>query len=257
LSELRYLFMHYPDIRPSLLSYEQTLSYLHYIRQTYNASLVKLKMASQSFSFFFKNVLHQPYVIPKILFKAHENKLPKVLTKQQVLQILSSINNRKHRTIVALAYSTGMRLQEISNVKITDIDGKQHCIKVVSGKGKKDRIVNLCEEMLQELRVYYLQYHPQHYLFNGTIKSKPYSTRSIQLIFEKALKTIGLQQKGFSFHSLRHSYATHMIEQGADLQAIQMLMGHHHLSQTSQYLHLTTTRFNALPNPFATLINEQ
>jgi site-specific recombinase XerD len=249
--------MHYADQRPSTITYEQTLDYLHYIKKTFNSSRVKIKMALQSFSFFFKNVLKQPFVIPQFANNAHVNKLPKLLTIEQVGTIIDSIKNIKHRTIIALAYCTGLRISELSKLKIADIDGKQMCIHVLSGKGKKDRNVALPESMLEQLRSYYLEYKPELYLFSGQKKGTCYSIRSMQLIFKTALEKNDLNKPGISFHSLRHSYATHMVELGADIQAIQHLLGHHHLSQTTQYLHLSSKRFLALPNPYDELVKNK
>jgi site-specific recombinase XerD len=143
-----------------------------------------------------------------------------------------------------------MRLSEAANLKIEDIDSKAMRIKVVEGKGKKDRFVPLSQHLLQLLRIYYLEYKPIGYLFNSSKKGTKYSTRSIQQILQKALIKVGLQSKNYSIHTLRHSFATHLLDNGADLQAIQDFMGHHHISQTTQYLHLTTKRFNSIINPY-------
>ena len=207
-------------------------------------------MAAQAFAFFFKHVLQKPYQVPGFLFPARAAKLPVCMPVQDVITILNAIDNVKHKMIISLIYSTGLRLNEAVHLKIEDIDSKALCIKVVEGKGKKDRFVALSNNILTALRDYYLQYKPIVYLFNGTKKGKPYSCRTVQHISEKVLHKTNLQNKGYSIHSLRHSYATHLLENGAGLPAIKQLMGHHHLSQTMQYVHISTKHINSVVNPY-------
>lgn len=212
-------------------------------------------MAAQSISFFFKQVLLKPYQIPGVLYPAHCNKLPAVMSAEEVKQIITGIHNIKHKTIISVLYSTGMRLSEVANLKMQDIDSKTMRIKVVAGKGRKDRFVPLSAQLLGELRFYYIQYRPQVYLFNSSKGGVKYSIRSIQHILQQALIKLGLQSKNYSIHTLRHSFATHLLDNGADLQVIQQLMGHHHIAQTVQYLHLTEKRFNSIVNPYDVLFD--
>lgn len=212
-------------------------------------------MAAQSIAFFFRQVLYKPYQIPGVLYPAHSNKLPAVMSAGEVKQIITSIKNIKHKTIISLIYSTGMRLSEAAHLKMENIDSKTMKIKVVDGKGKKDRFVPLSAQLLQELRLYYLQYKPQVYLFNSSKAGAKYSVRSIQHILQQVLIKLGLQSKNYSIHTLRHSFATHLLDNGADLQVIQQLMGHHHIAQTVQYLHLTDKRFGNIVNPYDVLFD--
>ena len=253
LQELRFLFSYYPDIRPSKLTEELCLEYLFYLTKTLKCSRVKARMAAQSIACFFKQVLHQPYKIPSVLYPAHESKLPAVMSVAEVKLILDSIKNIKHKTIISLIYSTGMRLSEAANLKIIDIDSKAMRIKIVQGKGKKDRFVPLSVLLLDDLRFYFIQYKPTVYLFNSSKRGTKYSARSIQHILEKKLIELGLQGKNYSIHTLRHSFATHLLDNGADLQVIQELMGHHHIAQTLQYLHLSEKRFKDVVNPYDVL----
>lgn len=254
LSELRYLFAHYITTRPSEITEKMVVDYLIYLAKTLKCSKVKIKMASQSFSFFSRHVLKREYHSPKVLFTAHEHKLPAVMSADEVRRILQSVVNVKHRTLLSLVYSTGLRLQELCDLKIEHMDSKQKIIKVVAGKGRKDRIVPLSQGILAELRLYFLGYRPEIYLFNGSKKGKKYSPRMVQHILTKALIDLGLQSKDYSFHTLRHSYATHLYDNGTDLLTIQHLMGHQHISQTIQYLHLSTKRLASVVNPFDVLI---
>lgn len=211
-------------------------------------------MAAQAFSFFFKHVLQTPYQVPAFLFPAREDKLPVCMSVQDIIIVLNAVDNVKHKMILSLIYSTGLRLQELVSLKTENIDSKLMCIKVVEGKGKKDRFVALSANILTELRGYFRLYKPVLYLFNGTKKGTPYSCRSVQRILEKTLQKTNLTNKGYSIHTLRHSYATHLLENGADLPAIKQLMGHHHLSQTMQYVHISTKHINTVTNPYDVII---
>jgi len=211
-------------------------------------------MAANSFAFFFRQVQNKPYKIPSVLFAAHRNKLPAVMDVQEMYNTINAISNTKHKTLIALLYSTGMRLGEIASLKIADVDSKLMRIKVVEGKGKKDRFVPLSEQMLLQLRDYYRQYKPAIYLFNGAGSGKKYACRTIQHIMQTTLAKIGLQHKNYSVHTIRHSFATHLVDNGADLQLVQELMGHHHLAQTTQYLHLSSKRINNTVNPYDAML---
>ena len=211
LQELRYLFTYFNDVRPSHLTYEDTLSYLVYLNKTHGCSRVKSKMAANSFAFFFKQVQNKPYKIPSILFAAHSNKLPAVMQVQEMYDVIAALKNIKHKTLITLLYATGMRISEIANLKIADIDSKLMRIKIVSGKGKKDRFVPLSELVLTQLRLYYIQYRPVLYLFNGAGKGKRYATRTIQHVLQNTLVKIGLENKNYTVHTIRHSFATHLV----------------------------------------------
>lgn len=169
---------------------------------------------------------------------------------QEVYDVIKALTNVKHKTLIILLYSTGMRLSEIANLKMVDIDSKLMRIKIVNGKGKKDRFVALSPSVLLYLRAYYLQFRPEIFLFNGAVKGKKYAMRTIQHILQHTLAKLGLDRKNYSVHTIRHSFATHLIDNGADIQLIQELLGHHHLSQTTQYLHLSSKRINQTLNPF-------
>lgn len=256
LQELRFLFNYYHDTRPSAISYEMTVNYLVYLAKTLGCSRVKCKMAAQSFSFFFQKVLGKPYQTPPVLFGAQQNKLPAVMTQEEMHKLLSTVANLKHRTLLSLMYSTGMRLSEIANLKIGEVDSKQMRIRITAGKGKKDRYVPLSPLLLNELRLYYIQYRPEKFLFNGAGKGRKYAPRTIQRIMELTLIKAGLKNKNYSIHTIRHSYATHLLDNGTDLQAIQQLMGHQHINQTVHYLHLSTKRLQKIVNPYDLLMQQ-
>ena len=214
-------------------------------------------MAAQSISFFFRHVLKIAYVIPSVIYPRKSTTLPAVMSAGEIKILIDSVTNIKHRTIIMMLYSSGMRLCEIAALKITDIDSKLMRIKIVQGKGAKDRFTILSQQVLIELRAYYLIYKPTEYLFNGDKPGKRYSMRSIQHLVQKALIKIGLDSKNYSVHTIRHSFATHLVDNGTDLHTIKELLGHSSLQTTMQYLHLTSTRIDKVISPYDRLnLNE-
>jgi len=250
LSELRYVFAYYADIDPRDFSDEMMIQYLLYLTRTLGCSRVKCKMAAQSISFFFRHVLKNPYVIPTVIYPRTASKLPAVMSAAEIKMLIDGVKNLKHRTVIMMLYSTGMRLSEIAALKITDIDSKNMRIKVVQGKGAKDRFTILSEQVLQELRVYYIVYKPKEYLFNGLKAGKPFSMRSIQRLVQKALVKLSLDNKNYSVHTIRHSFATHLVDNGTDLHTVKELLGHTTLQTTMRYMHLSTTRIQNVVNPY-------
>lgn len=207
-------------------------------------------MAAQSISFFFRHVLKIAYVIPSVIYPRKSTTLPAVMSAGEIKILIDSVSNIKHRTIIMMLYSSGMRLCEIAALKITDIDSKLMRIKIVQGKGAKDRFTILSQQVLIELRAYYLIYKPKEYLFNGDKPGKRYSMRSIQHLVQKALIKIGLDSKNYSVHTIRHSFATHLVDNGTDLHTIKELLGHRSLQTTMQYLHLSSTRIDKVISPY-------
>ena len=173
---------------------------------------------------------------------------------EEIMQMIDGVANLKHRTILMLLYSSGMRVSEISGLKIADIDSKNMRIKIVQGKGCKDRYTIMSQQVLLELRAYYLIYKPKEYLFNGDRLGKPYSVRSIQHLMQKALTKAGLENKHFTIHTIRHSFATHLLDNGTDLHTIKELLGHSSLQTTMKYMHLTCRRTEGIFNPYNALL---
>jgi integrase/recombinase XerD len=210
-------------------------------------------MAAQSISFYFRHVLKKPFVIPSLIYPRPSSKLPPVMSAQQIRTLIDSIKNIKHRTIVMLLYSTGMRLSEIAHLRINDIDSKNMRIKVVQGKGSKDRFTILSEAVLLELRAYYIIYKPKEYLFNVSRKGCPMSMRNIQHLVQISLAKAGLGSKQFTVHTIRHSFATHLVDNGTDLHTVKELLGHSAIQTTMRYLHLSPQRRQQLINPYDVL----
>lgn len=179
------------------------------------------------------------------------SKLPDVLSLEEIKKVLNSIENIKHKTMISLIYSCGLRISECINLKVSDIDSSRMLIKVVQAKGKKDRYVQLSPKLLELLRKYYTKFKPTNHLFQGQFKDE-YSARSIQQILKRALTLCNIT-KHITVHSLRHSFATHLLEQGTDIRIIQEILGHKDIRTTQIYTHISHANLASLKNPFDSL----
>jgi site-specific recombinase XerD len=183
---------------------------------------------------FFKFILKSKLNYINLERPRKENKLPRIINHNELVFKIEKIHNLKHKAILTLAYSVGLRVSEVINLKITDIDSKRMIINIRNAKGKKDRIVPLSQKTLETLRNYYKQYKPVEYLFNGQF-SNQYSVKSCQQIFKKYIDNTG------HFHLLRHSSFTRLLETGTDLRIIQKLAGHKSSKTTEIYTHVSTS----------------
>lgn len=184
----------------------------------------------------------------RIVRPRRTKQLPEVLSQSEALRLVESPKNIKHRTILYILYSTGIRRNELLALRVKDIDSSRMVINIRQGKGKKDRQVVLHKKVLDILREYYNRYCPVDYLFESYKKGTPYSASSLIKIVKNNAKKAGITKK-ISPHTLRHSFATHMLEKGVNLKAIQNLMGHSSIKTTSVYLSLVNTDNSKLPNP--------
>lgn len=169
------------------------------------------------------------------------------------MAFLKVTENFKHRVILMLIYSAGLRLSEAINLKLEDIDSERMQIRIKQSKGKKDRYTLLAKKTLQELRNYFKQYRPKVWLFEGG-QGEQYSGRSIQIIMREAVKKAGIRKKA-TVHTLRHSFATHLLENGTDLRYIQTLLGHSSSKTTEVYTHVTTKGFDKIKNPLDNMMS--
>jgi site-specific recombinase XerD len=177
-----------------------------------------------------------------------EKKLPIVLSGDELKSIFSSISNLKHKTLLSLLYSAGLRIGEALNLEISDIDSKRMLIHIKQGKGKKDRYTLLSDSFIKILREYYKAYKPKKYLFEGQ-KNEKYSNTSAQKVLKNALFKTGIKKK-VTLHTLRHSFATHLLEKGTDIRYIQELLGHSSPKTTMIYTHVTEPSLKKIKNPF-------
>ncbi len=197
--------------------------------------------------FYFEKVLGRPKEEIDLPRPRKALQLPVVLDESEVVKMVESIGNMKHRCILMTAYSAGLRVSEVVSLKIKDIDSKRMMIHVRRAKGKKDRMVPLSRKLLLELREYFLRYRPKDYLFEGQ-DGGAYSTRSAQQVLKDAKQRAGIKKPG-GMHSLRHSYATHLIESGTDIRYIQELLGHQNVMTTMRYTHVSKSAIGKIESP--------
>ncbi len=198
---------------------------------------------------YFKIVKETAIEIDKIHRPRTEKALPNVLSKEEVKQIITAPTNLKHKTMLSLIYSCGLRCGELLALQPHHIDSKRNIVLLKNSKGKKDRIVPLSLKILELLREYYKVYKPKKYLFEGQKEGAPYDARSIQLVLKQALHKTGIK-KPATLHWLRHSYATHLLESGTDLRYIQELLGHNSSKTTEIYTHVSTKNIQQIKSPF-------
>lgn len=176
-----------------------------------------------------------------------ESKLPHVLTQDEVKRLISSTKNVKHRCILLVFYSTGIRMSELLNLRLSDFDPEKCQVFIRGGKGRKDRLTITSSKALTYIKTYSELYQPGEFLFEGAAKSR-YSARSVNNIIKRAAKNAGIHKR-VSAHTLRHSFATHLLEEGTDIRYIQMLMGHLSSKTTERYTHMTTRGFKSIKSP--------
>lgn len=175
--------------------------------------------------------------------------LPEILTRDEVLSIINSTPNLKHKAVLSTAYSAGLRVNEIAHLKISDIDSKNMRIFIRQGKGGKDRYSILSQNNLLILREYFKAFRPVEWLFPGSPATNPISTRTLQTVFKDAVKRLDIAKK-VSIHTLRHCFATHLLNSGASILPIKDLLGHGSIDTTCKYLHLTHSQVLGIKSPF-------
>lgn len=197
--------------------------------------------------FYLEKVLKQSRKTYFIERPRKEKKLPTILSEQEIQLIFSMISNIKHKTILSIIYSCGLRIGEVLNLKIEDVDSERMVLQIKQGKGAKDRVVPLAQNVLVLLRKYYSKYKPKIYLFNGE-DNLQYSPTSIRNVLKRAVYKAHIK-KNVTPHTLRHSYATHLLEQGIDLRYIQVILGHSSVKTTEIYTHVSTKNLQGIKSP--------
>lgn len=226
---------------------ERLRSYFLYCIDTLKLSENHLHSRINAVKFYFEQVLKREKFFMDIPRPKKPSLLPKVLDKSDVLHMLAETVNIKHRVMLKLCYGMGLRVSEVVGLRITHIDSKRMQVLVQQSKGKKDRYVNLPHSVLEEMRDYFKEYKPKDYLFEGAMGDK-YSVRSVQAVFKTAMRKANIN-KQVGIHSLRHSYATHLMEQGTDIQFIQRLLGHNDIKTTLIYTHVADKSLRHVKSP--------
>lgn len=237
---------YYKDAEIHLLSEIEVRQYLQML-VSQNKSDSYINQSINSIKFYYEVVLGMPNRFYQIERPRKKQKLPTVIAKAQVKQMIDVTTNIKHKCIISILYSAGIRKSELLNLKLTDIDSKRMVISITQGKGNKDRLTLLSEKLLDYLRTYYKSCRPKEYLFESP-KGGKYSASSVDRIVKKAAKKVGIA-KAITPHTLRHSFATHLLESGTNLRHIQALLGHNSSKTTEIYTHVATNHLQIIKNP--------
>lgn len=229
------------------IEYQDILDFLDYLADKRGLSEASVNLAMSALRFFFGVILKKNFVYDKKRPKK-DKRLPRVLDREEVINMLGALTNLKHRTMLALTYSGGLRVSEITNLRPEDIDRLRKVIYIRRAKGRKDRYTLLSDKATRLLAKYRDVYKPDKWLFEGQNPGKPISVRSAEKIFKNACSRAGIAGD-VSIHSLRHSFATHLLEDGTDLRYIQELLGHAHSKTTEIYTHVAKRNFLRICSP--------
>lgn len=233
------------------LNKEHILSYLLWLIEKKGYSATHVHTAVNAIKFYFEKVLggeHTFYDLPR---PKKPFKLPSILSEEEVAALIKETDNLKHKAILMSGYAAGLRVSEIVNLKVKDIDSKRMMMHLQGAKGKKDRMVPLASKLLIVYREYFKEYKPREFLFEGQ-NGGQYSIRSVQEILHATKGKAGITKKG-STHMLRHSYATHLLEKGTDIRIIQELLGHNNIKTTEIYTHVSKTALQKVGRPLDNL----
>ncbi|MEP5254312.1 MAG: site-specific tyrosine recombinase/integron integrase [Winogradskyella arenosi] len=231
---------YYYDADPITLNENDVRLYLQKLVQEQRSNSY-INLSINSIKFFYEVVHEMPNRFYSVERPRKEKKLPEVLSKEEVVSIIAHTNNLKHKCIVGLLYSSGLRRSELLNLLITDIDSKRMVVKVNNAKGNKDRITVLSPVLLKDLQAYYKAYRPKKYLFEG-VRGGKYSATSVCSVVARAAEKAGILKR-VTPHILRHSFATHLLENGTDIRHIQLLLGHNSTKTTEIYTHVANRSF--------------
>lgn len=241
---------------PDQLTADQVRSYLLHLTQQRQVAFSTFNQALNAARFFFLRVLKRPFVLEGLHYQRPPRTLPVVMSDEEVLRLLEAASSLRDRALLETAYATGLRVGEVTRLKITDIDSGRMTIRVEQGKGRKDRYVMLSPELLQTLRAYWRDSRPQVFLFPGLGGRKPLCVSAAQHAFERAKERAGIKKR-VSFHTIRHSFATHLLEDGANIRKIQALLGHRSLKTTELYTHVAEDYLHQMRSPLDRLRSKE
>lgn len=223
---------------PDKLGEKEVRQYLLHLINDRHVSYSILTQTYSALKFIYETTLKRPWTVTRIPYPKTPRRLPAVLDKAEVTALFAAIGNVKHRAILMMTYSAGLRISEVAHLKIADIDDARMTVFVRQGKGKLDRYSLLSKVALDTVRTYIRRYKPTDWVFPGVPQTKPLSSTSIQSMFRVAKTRAGIT-KPASVHTLRHSFATHLLEAGCDLHRVQLLLGHKSPATTAVYLHVS------------------
>jgi integrase/recombinase XerD len=235
-------------LSPDRLGPEHIRQYQLFLVQQKKVSWALFNQTVCALRFFYHHILHRDWMIEHIPYPRHEDKLPVVLSPAQVAAVFEATPNLKHRTILMTIYAGGLRVSEVTHLRLSDIDSQRQVICVHQGKGRKDRQVMLSPKLLEVLRIYWKSYRPTVWLFPGESAERPVSSETVWRICRQAGAAAHLS-KPISPHTLRHCFATHLLEEAIDLRRIQVLLGHRNLKTTARYLHVSNLAVRTTVSP--------
>ncbi|MDA8339007.1 MAG: tyrosine-type recombinase/integrase [Nitrospiraceae bacterium] len=244
-------FLNFIGKNPSDINDNDIKNYLLHLAEEKQSATSTLNQAINALKFYYGSMLKKKFIY-EVKRPRKDKKLPVVLSAEEVAKILNSVDNLKHKAILMLVYSAGLRVGEVVRLKPEDIDSKRMLIHIKGAKGRKDRYTLLSEKTLEVLREYWRQYKPDKWLFEGARAGRYLSTRTVEKILEHACEKADIK-KDVSVHTLRHSFATHLLEGGTDLRYIQELLGHTSSKTTEIYTHVSTKSLSKIKSPLDSL----
>ena len=244
-------FARYFKKLPDKLGENEVKEYLLYLTRDKHASYGVLNMTYCALKFIYTVTLGRPWEVERIPRVKRPVKMPVILDKGEVRRLIALTENLKHKAILMMAYSSGLRISEAAHLKVNDIDSARMTVLVRQGKGKKDRYTILSKTALGTLTQYLETYKPTSWLFPGATPGKPITESSIGFVMRAAKKRAGITKRA-TIHTLRHSFATHLLEQGTDIRSVQSLLGHRSLMTTVIYLHVSPKSLSRIASPLDT-----
>jgi len=249
-------FLNFYGIKTPELEETEVRKYLLHLLEEQETSSAYINQAISALKILFKDVFKKPRVTISVPRPKKERKLPDILSQQEIYRLMEAIDNNKHRAIMFLIYSAGLRVGEVVRLKINDIDSERNLIHIRQAKGKKDRYTILSQVALAALNIYIEQYHPENWLFPGAQPGRHLHERSVQKVFDGAWEKAGIK-KDVSVHTLRHSFATHLLEAGTDLRYIQELLGHQSSKTTEIYTHVSKRDIGRIQSPLDRILSPE
>jgi len=233
---------------PAELSQKEVRAYLHHLVEDTDLSWSYFNQTVCALRFLYRVTLGRPWMIEHLPFPRKEKRLPTVLSQAEVVRFFEAVSHPKHRALLRTAYAAGLRVSELVALRLRDVDSQRMVIHVHQAKGRKDRLVTLSPVLLEELRAYARGGRSPEWLFPGRDPARPLTTRSVQRACQRASEAAGLGKR-VTVHTLRHSYATHLLEAGTDLRVVQTLLGHASLQTTALYTHVSNDRLQKVTSP--------
>lgn len=242
-------FLAFSKKQPEKITTSDVKAFMAYLIADKHQKPSSVGLAISSLKFFYETVLKRK-IFDDIKPPKLEKKIPTVLSREEITRMIETCKNVKHRLLIELLYSSGLRVSEAVNMKVEDLDLDEHMGKVISGKGKKDRHIILSRALVQDLRAYFAsRTKTSPYVFSDPSGEHPLVVRMAQKIVQKAAKKAGITKRVFC-HALRSSFATHLLEQGTDIRIIQELLGHSNLSTTERYTKVSTEQLKKVVSPY-------